>query len=122
MTIIFFFSSIPGGYWYYEPPAWLVVERKGAHVFEYAVLTLLSFQFLSLVFLKSLWRLLGVAMSFAIMYGTIDELHQVFTPFRGAHIKDVAIDTGGGCKYLMELIDSTVHNRKTHRNPQEPPE
>jgi VanZ family protein len=102
MTIIFFFSSIPGGYWYYEPPAWLVVERKGAHVFEYAVLTLLSFQFLSLVFRKSLWRLLGVAMSFAIMYGTIDELHQVFTPFRGAHIKDVAIDTGG--VFLMGII------------------
>jgi VanZ family protein len=72
-----------------------VIERKGAHVFEYAVLTLLTFQFLSLVYRKSLWKLLAIAMSFGVMYGILDELHQMFTPFRGAHIKDVLIDAGG---------------------------
>lgn len=106
MAVIFFFSSIPGGYWYYEPPAWLVIERKGAHVFEYAVLTLFVFQFLSLVYRRSLWKLLGVAMSFSVTYGVVDELHQMFTPFRGAYIRDVAIDAGG--VFLMGIIISTL--------------
>ncbi len=113
MAVIFFFSSIPGGYWYYEPPAWLVIERKGAHVFEYTVLTLFAFQFLSLTYRKSLWKLLSVAMIFSIAYGVVDELHQMFTPFRGAYMRDVAIDAGG--VLLMGCIISTlllVRNRR----------
>lgn len=113
MAVIFFFSSIPGGYWYYEPPAWLVIERKGAHVFEYTVLTLFAFQFLSLTYRKSLWKLLSVAMSFSIVYGVVDELHQMFTPFRGAYMRDVVIDAGGvllmGCIISMLLL---VRNRR----------
>jgi VanZ family protein len=96
MGIIFLFSSFPGTPVYYEPPFWYVIQRKGAHVIEYAVLALVSFRFFGLIFLKESWRqILLLSLVWTLAFGATDELHQYFTPFRGAHLRDVGIDFGG---------------------------
>jgi VanZ family protein len=96
MAVIFAFSSFPGKEIAGSLPVWYFVERKGAHVFEYAVLTMLAFNYFRLVFrLDSFGRVLTLAMVLALAYGMTDELHQSFVPFRGARFSDVLIDGGG---------------------------
>lgn len=96
MGVIFLLSSFPGSGTDYEPPLWYVLERKSAHVFEYAVLTLLAFRFARVVFVKeSFTRALLWAGVFSIAYGATDELHQFFVFGRGARMTDVLIDGGG---------------------------
>ena len=41
MAVIFYLSSVPGGGVEYEMPTTLFLERKGAHVFEFFLLTIL---------------------------------------------------------------------------------
>lgn len=96
LSLIFFFSALPGVPGAAEPTWSFVLERKGAHVFEYFVLTCLTFAFLLQRFGKKEWKqILLVAASFALMYGTTDELHQFFTPYRGAKLTDVLVDFVG---------------------------
>lgn len=103
MAVIFFFSSLSGKQTDGPPPLWYFIERKGAHVFEYALLTLLSFRYLFLSYRReAVTRVLGVAALFALMYGATDELHQYFVPLRGARFSDVLIDGLG--ILLMSLV------------------
>lgn len=96
MGVIFFFSQLPGNPTYYEPTLLLLIERKGAHVVEYFILFLLSAQVFSLLFFKeSLRSILALAFVWSVVYAVTDELHQFFTPYRGAHMTDVVIDTLG---------------------------
>jgi VanZ family protein len=96
MTVIFSFSHFPGSPAYYAPPLSLVMERKGAHVVEYAVLFLLSLQVFSLVFYKeSVKKIIYLTFVWCLSYAALDELHQFFTPYRGAHLHDVLIDVIG---------------------------
>lgn len=106
MGLIFFFSHQPGTGANWEPPFWYVVERKSAHVFEYAVLTLLSFRFFWLVYSKeSFSRVLLLSGVFSLMYGATDELHQFFIFGRGAHLQDVLVDgLGIGLMSLILLL------------------
>ncbi len=93
MAVIFFFSSLSGKQTAGPPPLWYFIERKGAHVFEYALLTLLSFRYLFLSYRNESYnRILVVAALFSLMYGATDELHQFFVPLRGARFSDVMID------------------------------
>ena len=96
MGVIFSFSTLPGKETAGPPPLWYFIERKGAHVVEYAVLMLLAFHFFRRSFTReSLGRVLSVSATFALMYGATDELHQYFVPGRGAKLTDVLIDGGG---------------------------
>lgn len=109
MGVIFLLSSFPGSGRDYEPPLWYVLERKSAHVFEYAVLALLSFRFARAVFVKeSFARVLLLVGVFSIAYGATDELHQFFIFGRGARMTDVLIDGGG--VILMLLVLSLWNN------------
>jgi len=60
------------------------IIRKGAHVFEYAVLA-------------TLWRrAVGgswLALALSVITASLDELHQSFEPGRGANIYDVLLDS-----------------------------
>ncbi len=107
MGLIFFFSHQPGTGVNWEPPFWYVVERKSAHVFEYAVLTFLTFRFFWLVYLKETFgKVLILAAVFSLMYGATDELHQFFIFGRGAHLQDVLVDVLGiaGMSFLLILL------------------
>ncbi len=96
MGVIFSFSTLVGKEVSGPPPLWYFIERKGAHVVEYAVLMILAFRYFERVFVQeSFNRLLLLAGAFALMYGVTDELHQFFVPFRGARFTDVGIDAGG---------------------------
>lgn len=93
MGVIFLFSSLSGKQTVGPPPLWYFIERKGAHVFEYALLTLLSFRYLLLSYRSESYnKILFVAALFSLMYGATDELHQFFVPLRGARFSDVLID------------------------------
>lgn len=86
------------------PPLWYFLERKSAHVFEYAVLTILTFHYFRLSFLgETRMRIVVLAAFFSLMYGATDELHQFFVPLRGASMTDVAID-GIGVMVAAVLI------------------
>lgn len=97
MAVIFAFSALPGSpYWPGEPPLWYLLERKGAHVIEYAFLMFLSVRFFYALFPKERFRdILFLAAIFSLTYAVTDELHQFFVPNRGAKATDVLIDGAG---------------------------
>jgi|SRR6185369_3004956 len=96
MGVIFAFSSFPGSPFSLNPPVWYFVERKGAHVFEYALLLLLAYNYFSRIFVKEKEsRIFLFVIVFSLTYAMTDELHQFFVPFRGAKFSDVLIDGGG---------------------------
>lgn len=87
MGVIFLFSSRP------DLPSnridWVdFIFKKSAHITEFAILTLLVFRALAR-------PTTDCAVLFAIAYAFSDEIHQFFTPGRGAHLTDVAIDSVG---------------------------
>lgn len=93
MGIIFSFSQQPGKVLPGPPPLTYVLERKSAHVFEYAVLLALAVWYCKVLFPQErAWRRLLVSVTFALAYGATDELHQFFISNRGAHLVDVAVD------------------------------
>jgi VanZ family protein len=93
MAVIFSFSMLPGKEAVGALPLWYFIERKGAHIVEYAVLTLLAFNYFRLVFEReSFQRVVLLSAMLALTYGVTDELHQAFVPFRGAKFSDVFID------------------------------
>lgn len=115
MALIFTFSHLPGSAW---PPntSWsYILERKGAHVVEYGVLLLLSTQVFSLFFYRSsLRQILALAITWSLAYGALDELHQSFVPYRGAHFYDVLVDAlGVALGVLMIFIVVGLQRKKT---------
>lgn len=96
MLIIFYFSSLPGSPYPFDATTGYYIERKGAHLVEYFVFFLLAYGLMRRWYPRERFSLLGVLAVFvATLYGITDELHQYFTPFRGAKITDVGIDTIG---------------------------
>jgi VanZ family protein len=96
MTVIFFFSSLYGNANQFEPTLLYYIERKGAHVLEYAVLMFLTVRFVRASFpLQSFKKILLWAVLFSVLYAISDEMHQFFVPYRGAKASDVLIDGAG---------------------------
>ncbi|PIX90240.1 MAG: hypothetical protein COZ29_01020 [Candidatus Moranbacteria bacterium CG_4_10_14_3_um_filter_45_9] len=96
MGVIFSFSSLHGSAYPFDPTLAYYVERKSAHLVEYAVLTVLAVRFLYAIFLRETFsKILLLATVFSITYGASDELHQFFVPYRGAKMSDVFIDSIG---------------------------
>ncbi len=66
--------------------------KKTAHIFEYAVFTILFYRaFLNSNFKSKKAALYSVLI--AIFYAATDELHQFFTPGREPMIRDIVIDS-----------------------------
>lgn len=113
MGVIFSFSTMSGQVTEGPPPLWYFLERKSAHVFEYAMLMLLTFHYFQLTFRRETRiRIAVLSVLFSLMYGATDELHQFFVPFRGAMMTDVLIDGIGvmGAAVLI-LLFSPKKNR-----------
>ena len=103
LGVIFFFSSLPGNPTSYDPPLWYFVERKSAHIFEYAILMLLAVRLVKEYFCTERFtKQLLLAAVFSLAYAASDELHQFFVPYRGARLTDVLIDGMG--IFLMTFL------------------
>jgi len=99
-ALIFAASSIPN----YDPhpPNWSdwaavfnVLVRKSAHVFEYAVLFMLTRR--AIFTTKPGWRVRAprAAFLFCVLYALSDEWHQNFVPGRMGRPFDVGLDSFG---------------------------
>lgn len=77
-----------------------VFMRKGAHVFVFFVLSVLSSIFAYTYDTRDEFRLLG-SFLFSYIYASSDEIHQIYVPGRAGSIKDVLIDTIGISLGLM---------------------
>ena len=92
--LIYFLSSIPSlnsglG-------IWDTVLRKGAHVFEYTVLTALLWRAARRSWRGWSWnQVASFVVGVAVMYAASDEIHQSFVPGRGPSVRDVLIDCIG---------------------------
>ena len=95
MAVIYYFSSVPGSGIAYEMPRTLFLERKGAHVSEYCVLTLLWIRVFVFYLPKNKARALALAAFLAVSYAISDEIHQLFVFARTGRFTDVLIDSGG---------------------------
>jgi VanZ family protein len=81
------------------------IVRKGAHFFEYSVLSC-TFVFFFRVRKKKVSRLFLYSVVLTGLYASTDEFHQLFVPGRSGQIKDVLIDTSGAAAgaFLLCLI------------------
>ena len=92
--VIFFLSSIPSlnsgfGIWDY-------FLRKGAHIFEFFLLTILLQRAVKASFKMVTFRGVMVLSGLvAVFYAMSDEFHQSFVPGRGPSAYDVMIDSVG---------------------------
>jgi VanZ family protein len=107
--VIYFFSSIPTLDPVSNPPVWYILERKSAHVFEFALLTFFLFRFFNSLFVREKRRpALIVALALSLLYALSDEYHQLFVPGRGAKLTDVGIDSIG---IILTTIALTLWHR-----------
>jgi VanZ family protein len=95
MGMIFFLSSLEGPGGNGSLSFIQLMLRKGAHVVEYFVLTLLSFQVLFMVHCTPMKKALIGAAGFALLYAFSDEIHQLFVIGREGKISDIGIDIIG---------------------------
>ena len=79
----------------------LLLVRKGAHVFEYAVLAGLAHR--ALAEPPAWWRSAGFAMALVIAVAVVDETRQFFAANRTGTIRDVYVDALGGMVGLLVL-------------------
>jgi VanZ family protein len=80
----------------------LSLARKGAHVFEYAVLGALAFQ--ALRESSSPWRSTVLAIALVIAVAVADETHQATSPARTGSAVDVSIDVAAGAGAVFLLV------------------
>ena len=71
------------------------IVRKTAHFSIYAMLGILSMNYMATYKEKSLYKNALIAIIFCIFYATTDEIHQYFIPGRSCELRDVCIDTVG---------------------------
>lgn len=113
MGVIFLLSAMPGSGDVGDPPLWYVIERKSAHVFEFAVLTGLAFVFFREVFVReSKKQVLWAAVAFSVAYGAFDELHQAFVFGRGSRLFDVMVDALGAGMMALALFFVLLRRQK----------
>jgi VanZ family protein len=69
------------------------IIRKGAHVFEYSVLSVLLFRAVQTPAQGWNLRWAATALFLAAVFAVSDEFHQTFVPSRGPSVWDVLLDT-----------------------------
>lgn len=90
--------------------------RKGAHAFEFAVLSALTFRVLQLFTKHGTKRMLPEAFIFTVLYAASDEFHQTFVAGRCGTPKDVLIDSAGAILALCIIgCVSVLRKRKNAR-------
>ncbi|HBP00747.1 MAG: Acetobutylicum phosphotransbutyrylase [Candidatus Moranbacteria bacterium GW2011_GWE1_49_15] len=113
---IFALSSVPGnGFQTYD--LGMMIERKGAHIFEYAILAVLWVRVFWLRFKDEDNHSYHWAIFASFVYAVSDEIHQVFVFGRTGKISDVFIDLAGialGVWLYSYLIKKRNHRAAVH--------
>ncbi len=114
MGVIFGFSSMHGATEPNSLPLWKLIERKGAHVFEYFVLAGLAFHWLRLHAPGMRFRMLAIlVVVFSLTYAFSDEFHQRFVPGREGKFSDVAIDAMGICLSIGIIVFLSAYRTRS---------
>ncbi|MCA9364359.1 MAG: VanZ family protein [Candidatus Moranbacteria bacterium] len=92
---IFYLSSIPALGVREGPSVWFFLERKGAHVFEYFLLTILVLRLAYFYVRRDIVSLVLFSCFFVLLYAMSDEFHQTFVLGREGAVRDVLIDSVG---------------------------
>lgn len=96
MAVIFMLSSFPGSPVKYEMPILLYMERKGAHVFEFFLLSLLAWNALRLFLPREKnGFVILLSATISLSYAVLDETHQIFVPGREGKVTDILFDGTG---------------------------
>ncbi len=90
--------------------------RVFAHFFEYAVLGILSFQFIKQFQLKRIFNVAMFSLLFCIAYAISDEIHQYFVPGRAMDILDVITDTLGSITGISFMLFKSKLYQKLQQN------
>jgi VanZ family protein len=93
--------------------------RKGGHVFEYALFSLLVLRGFRAGHKGWRWTWAGWTILIVACYALLDEFHQLFVPGRGASVWDSALDTAAGATALLLawLVISWRENRQANARP-----
>lgn len=108
---IFIASGIEGGGKHYYDLA-MLVKRKGAHVFEFFILTYLFWKVLSFYSLK-FWQQICLTFLFSFFCASWDEVHQLFVFGREGKIEDIFIDLVG--IFLLLLVIFFVEKKTVRK-------
>lgn len=94
--------------------------RKGAHMTEYALFSMLLYYSLGGSSRRQ-WRNKPAlwAVLIAAAYSLTDEFHQIFVPGRGPSIYDCGIDTIGACLGILIVYTVCRLSNKTSDKPTE---
>ncbi len=111
---IFVLSSLEGsGEKYYDLR--IFVERKGAHVAEFFILTYLLWKALFFWHLPRQKRLWFAAL-FSLLWAISDEFHQLFVFGREGKISDIGIDLAGILLFCAAVTAAEKYSRNK-KNP-----
>ncbi len=110
-SLIFYLSSIPG---LRSSSSYDLLLRKGAHIFEYLILTLLMHRaYTQTLPLSPVLSFVLPAVT-TLVYAVSDETHQLFVPQRSGCARDVLIDALGILGfYILLRIFGLFQKKKT---------
>ena len=94
--------------WLYKP------VRKLAHITEYALMSVVTFILVS-QFTRSRRKMIFTTILIIACLASLDEIHQLFIPLRGAKVSDVLIDSFGGMvgiSFINLIYDIFGTNKK----------
>lgn len=72
----------------------ILLIRKSAHVLEYVILGILTFEIVS-EYIKNIKKIAIVSLLLCLLFASLDEFHQLFLVGRAGKITDILIDSIG---------------------------
>ncbi|HFC76640.1 MAG TPA: hypothetical protein ENJ27_00180 [Candidatus Moranbacteria bacterium] len=91
LFLIFSLSSMKGNATHKNIDIWFYIERKGAHIMEYFILTILLLRLFSYEKVERIKAII-FAGGISLLWAFSDEVHQLFVFGREGKISDVGID------------------------------
>lgn len=107
MGLIFYFSSLSGFGRQYSPDIYFYITRKGAHLIEFFILTILFIRIVRFYKIKK--EAYYISALFSLAYAFSDEVHQVFVIGREGKFLDIGIDLIG---IILAVVLYKLFSRK----------
>lgn len=98
-----------------EDSFWNTFAHKGAHIVVFAVLAGLYYRLLGIYLPLAKQELGGLALCAAVLYGLVDELHQMYVPGRTGRLPDVVVDAVGAALAIAGMMRLETHQRLSRR-------